>query len=194
MDGEFSFTAAELDRGGKRYSFTLEHAWLQRALEARKPDPEIVAEASGQAPAELEDIQAGAGNGAVLVRASRSDKEVVVHGTASASLRVTCARCTTPFELDVSAELSALFVPKSKLKAEAAEVEFSSGEAEIEAFDGETVILDDLILDALLLEIPMIPLCSEECPGMSAPPSDAQAEEPTIDPRLLPLLRFKGSA
>ncbi len=188
MDGEFSFTAAELDRGGKTYRFALTAKWLQSALDARVPEPGDLPPGAQQ-PAQIEALTAGTNDGTVEVRASRSDKEVVVHGSASACLRVTCARCTKPFEQDVRASVSALFVPKSKLKTD---YEISTDDADVEPFDGETVILDDLVMDALLLEIPMIPLCSEDCPGMSAPLD--VAETPAIDPRLAPLLRFKGSA
>lgn len=197
MDGEFSFTAAELDRGGRAYRFPLTRAWLQGALDARRPAPEDLPPGA-QPPAEGAEVAAGANDGSVEVRASRSEKEVIVHGHAKGCLNVACARCTKPFDLDLEVELSALYVPKSKLKAAKQDYEFSSEEADIETYDGETVILDELVLDTLLLEIPMIPLCSEDCPGMSPPPGQPQGADepdtPAIDPRLLPLMRFKGSA
>jgi CheY-like chemotaxis protein len=59
--------------------------------------------------------------------------------------------------------------------------EFSPEEADTLPFDGETVVLDDLVKDELLLEIPMIPLCSETCPGMGTPPgTEDKAEEKGI--------------
>lgn len=199
MDGEFSFSAAELDRGGKSYRFPLTKAWLQGALDARSPETMELAPKAGQPAAELAPIGAGPRDGELQVRASRSEKEVVVHGNATASVHLACARCTNPFDLDLAFEVSALYVPKSKLKKVVkADYEFSAEEADVEAYEGETVILDQLVLDTLLLEIPMIPLCSEDCPGMSPPPGQPQgldeSDQPTIDPRLLPLMRFKGSA
>ena len=58
------------------------------------------------------------------------------------------------------------------------------------------MVLDDFVRDEILLETPMIPLCSESCPGMSpSPGTDADkanaSAEKTVDPRLLPLLRWK---
>jgi uncharacterized protein len=53
-------------------------------------------------------------------------------------------------------------------------------------------VLDDLVRDEILLEIPMIPLCSETCPGMGTPPgTEEKAEEKGIDPRLAPLMAFR---
>jgi uncharacterized protein len=72
----------------------------------------------------------------------------------------------------------------------------SPDEADIVAYDGDTVILDDLVRDELVLETPMIPLCSEDCPGISPGPHgsagfDEPAGEKPLDPRLAPLLRLK---
>ena len=199
MDGEFSFSAAELDRGGKSYRFPLTMAWLKGALEARKADPDDVAPSAAykQPAAELAPLEAGPRDGEVSVRASRSEKEVVVYGTGTASVHLSCARCTKPFDLDLSFEVAAMYVPNSKLKkVTKPDYEFTAEEADVEGFDGETVIMDQLVMDNLLLDIPMIPLCSEDCPGMSPLPGQPQGfekpEEPAIDPRLLPLMRFKG--
>ena len=61
---------------------------------------------------------------------------------------------------------------------------------------GEGCCLDELVRDELLLGIPMIPLCSEACPGIRperAPSSDAAGSpDDAIDPRLRPLLRLKN--
>ena len=59
------------------------------------------------------------------------------------------------------------------------------------AYDGETVVLDDLVRDELLLGIPMIPLCSEGCPGIRPEQSEGEAVA-SIDPRLRPLLGLKN--
>ena len=59
------------------------------------------------------------------------------------------------------------------------------------AYDGETVVLDDLVRDELLLGIPMIPLCSEGCPGIRPEQSEREAVA-SIDPRLRPLLGLKS--
>ena len=64
------------------------------------------------------------------------------------------------------------------------------------------MVLDDFVRDELLLEIPMIPLCSEECAGIQPDP-DSRAPDPSdletgggedargVDPRLAPLLKLK---
>jgi len=69
------------------------------------------------------------------------------------------------------------------------EYEFSSDEADADTYDGETVVLDDFVREAILLEIPIFPLCSEDCAGIRPASSDAvdKGAEPRVDPRLAPL-------
>jgi uncharacterized protein len=63
-------------------------------------------------------------------------------------------------------------------------------DADVIPFDGENLILDELIRDELLLGIPMIPLCSEACAGISPERSEG-SEAASIDPRLRPLLKLR---
>jgi uncharacterized protein len=69
------------------------------------------------------------------------------------------------------------------------EYEFSSIEADTDTFDGETVVLDPFVREAILLELPNFPLCSEECAGIRAPavPAFGRSGGTPVDPRLAPL-------
>jgi uncharacterized protein len=77
----------------------------------------------------------------------------------------------------------------SKAEAKLVEYEFSSEEADHDTFDGETVVLDPFVREAILLEAPNFPLCSEACAGIrpaaAAPPVEAAGSH--VDPRLAPL-------
>ena len=170
---ELQISVTDLDAGGRSYRFPLRAAWIRSVLEGHE------ATASGQ-------------DGALAVRASKSGHDVVVHGTLDAELMVPCARCLEAFALPIHADVSVLFVPKSALRApEDGDADMTPEEADTLPYDGETVVLDDLVRDEIMLEVPMIPLCSEACPGMSAAPSP---EEKGVDPRLAPLMRFKAKA
>ncbi len=174
---EFSIPAASLDAAGRSFRFPVRAGWVRGALEGNE------ATASGA-------------DGDLDVRLSKSGNDVVVHGTLKAELVAPCARCMERVNITVNQTLSALMVPASHSKSpEKSEYEFSQEEAETVPYDGETVVLDDLVRDELLLEIPMIPLCREDCPGISpgdpgARPAPKPDEKP-VDPRLLPLLRLK---
>ncbi len=62
----------------------------------------------------------------------------------------------------------------SRVKA-SSEYEFSSEEADTDEYDGEDVVLDGFVREAILLELPSFPLCSEACPGMASGPSASEA-------------------
>jgi uncharacterized protein len=173
---EYTINVGDLDAGGKQYRFTIRSAWVRGALEGHE------ATTSGA-------------DGALVVRASKSGHDVVVHGTLDPELLIPCARCLEPTKLPIHSDLSVLYVPAPKLAArereyaDGRERELTDEEADTLPFDGETVVLDDLVRDELVLEVPMIPLCSEDCPGMGAAPEEGSGEKP-LDPRLAPLLDF----
>lgn len=136
----------------------------------------------------------GVGPGHVEARLSRTGNEIVVRGKVTAELTTPCARCTEPAKVDVTTELSLLLKPHSGDKAGThghkgeEEYEFSSDEADVDLYDGETVVLDGFVREAILLEVPNFPLCSEECPGIRRAPAAAPEEAgPPVDPRLAPL-------
>jgi uncharacterized protein len=183
---EFIIPVTDLDAGGKPYAFAVRPAWLRGALEDHE-------------------AKAGQKTGKLAVRASKSGNDVVVHGTLDADLVVPCARCLDPVELPLHIEVSVLYVPTAELrgaskpgkagkggKESEEEYEFTAEEADTLPYDGETIVLDDLVRDELLLELPMIPLCSEACPGMSPAPgvNATEATERPVDPRLAPLMQF----
>lgn len=168
---EYTIPVSDLDAGGREYRFTVRSGWVRGTLEGHE------ATSSGA-------------DGALAVRASKSGHDVVVVGTLDAELKVPCARCLEPARLPIHSDLSVLYVPASKLAhGEGKERELTDEEADTFSFEGETVVLDDLVRDELLLGVPMIPLCSEDCPGMSPAPDQGPGNKP-IDPRLAPLLDF----
>jgi DUF177 domain-containing protein len=172
---EFAVPASSLDAGGQSFAFPVRAGWIREALEGH------------EATAANED-------GRLEVRLSKSGNDVVVHGRLTATLTAPCARCLDPVALHVDETVSALMVHAGKVKGPGSnEYEFSPEEADTVPYDGETVVLDDLVRDELLLEIPMIPLCREDCPGMRERPQVAKVEpaEKPVDPRLLPLMRLK---
>jgi uncharacterized protein len=178
-DHEFTIKTSEIDAGGKDYRFVIRAPWLRGVLEGHE-------------------ATATSKDGLVQVRASKSGPDTVVHGSLDASLKVPCARCLEPVDIDVHSDLAVIYVPGSKMKdaEDNGKIEYTLEDAEADTlpYDGETVVLDDLVRDEVLLGVPMIPLCSDDCPGMSpAPETDAKtpSEKKEIDPRLAPLLAFR---
>ena len=172
---EFSIPVADIDAGGKAFTFPLRAAWMRGVLEDHN------ATTTGK-------------DGEISVRVSRSGADIVVYGQFTAELETPCVRCLEPVKFTVKKEIGLMAVPVSQLKAEAEDYEFAAEEADLLAYEGELIVLDDFVRDELVLETPMTPLCSEDCPGMTHGSSASEPEaEASIDPRLLPLLRLKKS-
>jgi uncharacterized protein len=71
------------------------------------------------------------------------------------------------------------------------ETEFEEGEADTDTYEGEEVVLDRFVREAILLESPIFPLCSEACEGIRPASDSAPGSEGAVtDPRLLPLLEL----
>lgn len=173
---EFEINVADLDAAGRDYHFPVRAAWLRGIFEGT-------------------DLRAGTHDGALDVRASKSGNDVVVHGTLKAEVVTACARCLNDAVVKVDGPFSILMVPAKGKRVEDDDENLELDEADVVPYEGETAVLDDVVKDEILLEIPMIPLCSEDCPGMSpqAVSPDAASKEPAIDPRLAPLLEIKKS-
>lgn len=175
---EFSFPVHDLDVSGKRFRLPVRSTWLRGVLEGTE-------------------IGASERDGELDLRLSRSGPDVVVRGTLAAELLVQCSRCLERVVVPVREELSALAVPAAEARhpqkgdGDDEEVELPAEDAGMIAYEGDAVVLDDLVRDELLLGIPMIPLCSEGCPGIRPEHSEEDAVA-SIDPRLRPLLGLKS--
>lgn len=85
---------------------------------------------------------------------------VLVTGTVSAETAGQCSRCLDPVEDTVTIFLTELFAyPDSVTEA-------TTDEDDVHRIDDEQIDLEQAIIDSVGLELPMSPLCSEDCPGL----------------------------
>ncbi len=85
---------------------------------------------------------------------------VLVSGTASAVANGHCARCLDPITEDVEVDLTELFAyPGSS-------TEETTDEDEIPRLIDDRIDLEPMVRDAVVLALPLAPLCSEDCRGL----------------------------
>jgi uncharacterized protein len=176
---EFAVPVMGLDAGGKSIDFPIRASWIRATLQ----DTPVATAAEGGA------------DGSLSLRVSKSGTDVVVRGALKADLVVPCARCLEPAKVAIRESVSALAVPRAAMREAGPgdeDGDLAPEQADMIPYDGETLVLDDLVRDELLLGVPMIPLCSEGCAGISPRSGEPPAEE-SLDPRLRPLLRLKKS-
>ncbi len=184
---EFVLDVHEISEAGKAYDFAVPRAWLASVLEG-----------TGVL------VAPGADEGRLTLRAHRQGEDVVIQGRVTSTLVAECARCLEEAIVAVDADISTLLTARGpKLRPTADLVELTPEDLEREFFTGDKIVLDDNVREHLLLEVPIKPLCREECEGIAVPasisgPADLNrvqgASAPTdgVDPRLAPLLSLVG--
>ncbi len=104
---------------------------------------------------------------AVVVDLERISEGIVVRGTVSATWRGDCARCLTPVSQPLELHVDELFEPDPV-------------PGETYPLEGHELDLEQLVRDAVLLELPLAPRCDPPCPLPHHAVDDA---EPDVDPR-----------
>ena len=116
---------------------------------------------------------------------------VWVKGEVAARINTYCGMCLASTSLEFTGKVNTLLLPASEMEKYMHEdQELTPEDLEKESFDGEWLILDDLISDAIMLELPMNPKCGDACPGYLAE-GEAGNKEERIDPRFAVLANIK---
>jgi len=108
---------------------------------------------------------------------------VLVSGTVEAPLVGQCARCLEDIEDTLSLPVQELFA------YEGSTTEATSDEDEVRLVEGERIDLEPMVRDAVVLSLPLAPVCDEDCAGLCAEcgqrwddlPDDHSHEQ--LDPR-----------
>ena len=112
-----------------------------------------------------------------------------VEGNYQGKISYVCSRCLAPCVRSVSGRLNALFSEDPLTVQE--------DEVDIRRLDGDNICLDGLIMSSISFDMPMQPLCREDCRGL-CPICGADlnkkactCREDQIDPRWEKLKNFK---
>ena len=92
-------------------------------------------------------------------------KDIRLRGRLSAGLELQCARCLDPVPQQVDREFELLYRP---LGADAGRDELSvtDAEAEIGYYQGEGILLEDVLREQVLLALPLKIICRDDCKGL----------------------------
>lgn len=95
----------------------------------------------------------------------KTDSEVLLKGEITASLRLACSRCLKDFTRDVSIPVDLAYHPLDELRVEE-KYELRPDELNTGFYIEDEVDLKELSKEQVLLNVPMKPLCSEDCKGI----------------------------
>jgi len=206
----FVVPVADVERGPRTVSFTLDEAWLREAFEGTEATP--------------------LGAGSATVELSKSGRDIMVRGRVEATVRMPCVVTLDPLDIELKPDVFLMLAPapseptgKSAKKRQAAagpakdadargtpprkqKAKDDDEEGELldaaaaarDTFDGSQIELDSFFREFLLLELPMFPRRSDLPsspetaigPRLVTPEPDEQ--EHVVDPRLQPLAALRS--
>jgi len=113
--------------------------------------------------------QLAASGRAEVIHEHRGPKEIVpdirLRGRFSGKFRTPCARCVEPVEIPLAAEFDLIFRP---LGADSGPPERSitAPETEIGYYQNDSLLLEDVLREQVLLSLPVRTLCKPDCKGL----------------------------
>jgi uncharacterized protein len=118
------------------------------------------------------------------LRIDHCDQEIILSGSMETMFSLQCSRCLVEFNLPVRVDPYVVIRPE-----DADNVDEGEGVADEEVYaffiEGEEIDPGDVLIQEFLLELPMKPLCSEDCPGLctqcGAPKGSAECTCEVVD-------------
>ncbi|HEV2322842.1 MAG TPA: DUF177 domain-containing protein [Terracidiphilus sp.] len=106
---------------------------------------------------------------AEVIHEHRGPKEVVqdirLRGNFAGRIRVFCARCVEPVETPLAADFDLIFRPVGA-DAGAPERSITAPETEIGYYQQDSLLLEDVLREQVLLSLPVRTLCKPDCKGL----------------------------
>ncbi len=106
------------------------------------------------------------GGTTVSGRASRKGDEVRLSGRIRAEVEVACDRCLRPVVLPLELEFKESFTPLSAEPGRGEETVLQAADLNFSVYEGDSVDVDDLVREQVLLALPARAVCTEQCQGL----------------------------
>jgi len=143
------------------------------------------------APAYLDVDVAGVSEGSDIeldLRLESVVDGVLVTGTARASVTGECVRCLAPLERTLETVFQELYAYSPD----------DAGEDDL-LLEGELLDLEPVLRDAVVLALPLQPVCKEDCPGLCPEcgarlAADPEHQHDVVDPRWAALMGLRQQA
>jgi uncharacterized protein len=129
---------------------------------------------------------------AQLVREHHGKHELIndirLVGDFSTRVEMACARCLEPITRDVDNKFDLLYRPQGA-DAGRSELSVTAVEAEVGYYQGEGLLLEDVLREQVLLALPLRAVCKDDCKGLcphcgrNLNQEQCNCAEPLEDPR-----------
>ncbi|MFI1798603.1 YceD family protein [Streptomyces sp. NPDC020379] len=157
-----------------------------------------------EAPADLGIEVIGVAEGATVeidLRLESVMEGVLVTGTARAPLTGECVRCLEPLERELEADFQEMFsYPDADARSRTADTDDDAEDDEEDMLflEDDLFDLEPVLRDAVVLALPLQPVCQEDCPGLCSECGARLADDPehhheSVDIRWAALQGLAGS-
>src|ERR1700744_4671713 len=106
---------------------------------------------------------------AEVIHEHRGPRDIVadirLKGRFSGKVRVPCARCVEPVEIPLAAEFDLIFRPAGA-DSDSGERSITAPETEIGYYQKDSLALEDVLREQVLLSLPVRTLCKPACQGL----------------------------
>ena len=106
---------------------------------------------------------------AEVLHEHRGPKDIVtdirLKGRFAGEFQVPCARCVEPVQISLASDFDLLFRPVGA-DAESPERSITAPETEIGYYQGDSLLLEDVLREQVLLSLPVRTLCKPDCRGL----------------------------
>jgi len=145
------FKVNDLEQEPIDFDVELEPGYVELGEEAEQTGPLL---ASGRAE---------------VLHEHRGPKEIVadirLKGRFEGKFEVRCARCVEPVAVPLEAEYDLIFRP-AEVDAQLGERAITAPETEIGYYEGDSLLLEDVLREQVLLTLPVRTLCRPDCKGL----------------------------
>src|SRR5580692_4429852 len=138
---------------------------------------------------------------AEVLHEHRGPKDIVadirLRGNFQGKFEVPCARCVEPVEIPLEAEFDLIFRP-AVADSEATERSITAQETEIGYYLKDSLLLEDVLREQVLLSLPVRTLCKPDCKGLcqrcgaNRNSQTCSCDEGPADPRWEALAGLRG--
>jgi uncharacterized protein len=106
---------------------------------------------------------------AEVIQEHRGPREIVpdirLKGRYAGTFQVPCARCIEPVEIPLASDFDLIFRPLG-VDAGAPERSITASETEIGYYQKDSLLLEDVLREQVLLSLPVRTLCKPDCKGL----------------------------
>ena len=97
---------------------------------------------------------------------NRIDDDVYLKGAVMTSVVASCSRCLDTLSYPVDSDLKSHFVRSNDRSISKRDVELHASDIDAEVYENQQIDLTQSIRDSILLAVPVICLCEENCKGI----------------------------